>query len=186
MLEHRARSGEHLSAGNFYRELAKLAEDGLAKRGTCPPDVDQRRVPYSISDKGSATFDEWLAYPVADRDEITRRLVFADRIPVALRKDLFERWQEDLWIEGKQLVRAREDALAKRRARPRNAYDPLPALLNRQISKVFVEVKFLNECLRELNGDPPSATAADRQENGGTASVATGPRTARSASGKKL
>jgi DNA-binding PadR family transcriptional regulator len=185
MLEHRARSGEHLSAGNFYRELAKLAEEGLAKRGTCPPDVDQRRVPYYISDRGSVTFDQWLAYPVAERDEITCRLVFADRIPVGLRKELFERWQEDLWIEGKQLVRAREDALAKRRARTGNGYDPLPALLNRQISKVFVEVKFLNECLRDLNGDPPSATAADRQDEGGTLSVAAAPRTARSGGGKK-
>jgi DNA-binding PadR family transcriptional regulator len=161
MLENRARSGDQLSAGNFYRELAKLAEEGLVRPGTNPPDADQRRIPYSLTEKGTHVFDEWLMSPLSERDEIACRLMFADRIPQARREALFERWHEMLWIEGKQLVRAREDVLLAAERGGRQSYNPLPALLNRQIAVVSVELKFLSECLQLLgDGSRPARAEA--------------------------
>lgn len=183
MVDNRARSGDQPSAGNFYRELAKLAEEGLVRPGTNPPDADRRRIPYTLTDKGTRVFDEWLLSPVAERDEIACRLMFADRIPLARREALFERWQEALWIEGKQLVRAREDALAARERTGRRAYDPLPALLNRQIAVVSVELKFLSECLQMLDGGTPAPLG--EAEAGPAAAVVQSPSLHRARSGSR-
>jgi hypothetical protein len=46
MTGYEARSGNHASAGNFYRVLARLAAQGLVSTGTNPATSDARRIPY--------------------------------------------------------------------------------------------------------------------------------------------
>jgi DNA-binding PadR family transcriptional regulator len=108
MVAHRARSGEQLNTGNFYRELARLSSEGLVETGVNPPDADARRIPYRITPRGSTLFDEWLiSLQVHDDEEISERLLFVDLIPAETRTRLLERWQEELWVRGKILTRAR-------------------------------------------------------------------------------
>src|SRR5213596_1396376 len=52
MKAYRERSGVRLSIGNVYRELSRLAGEGLIVAATNPPGADPRRVPYRITDKG--------------------------------------------------------------------------------------------------------------------------------------
>jgi DNA-binding PadR family transcriptional regulator len=59
--EYRKRSGLRINTGNFYRELQRLAAEGLVRPAANPPDADGRRAPYQITPNGEATFDQWLA-----------------------------------------------------------------------------------------------------------------------------
>lgn len=159
MLEHRARSGEQISTGNFYRELARLSGEGLLQTGINPPDADARRIPYQTTDRGSRAFDQWLVSPQAEADELSERLLFVDRIPSDVRERLFDRWQETLWMRSKALARAREDALAEQGQQPPGSYNPLPALILRRMKHLTAELEFLKEFRAELDA-PASLTQA--------------------------
>src|SRR3989475_12100085 len=56
MKEIRARTGVQVSIGNVYRELARLAREGLGRSTPNPPEADPRRAPYEITSPGSAAF----------------------------------------------------------------------------------------------------------------------------------
>jgi DNA-binding PadR family transcriptional regulator len=152
MTEYRARSGERISIGNLYRELGRLAGDGLVQSGVNPPDADPRRIPYQITERGRQVFDQWLVAPLSHEDEVSARLVFVDQVPPEALARLLDRWQEELWFRGKALARGREDALA-RGAGDEGArrYDPLPALLSRQLKHVTAELEFLKEFRTEFD-----------------------------------
>ena len=154
--EYRRRSGLKLSTGNFYRELARLAASGLVAAGVNPPEVDARRIPYQITDKGKHEFDDWLLRPSTANEEFEAWLLFADRIAPEVREGLLDRKQEDLWLRGKALARARDDALAERRRNPggRQAYEALSVLLARRIKQVAAELEFL----KELRLESPSGS----------------------------
>src|SRR5438128_5910101 len=126
MTEYRMRSGNQVSIGNFYRELGRLAEHGFVQTGINPPDADARRIPYQITEKGRQTFDQWVLSP-STQDDLATWLLFVDRVPQEARLRLLDRWQEELWMRGKALAHAREDALAKRAAGAPDRYNPLPA-----------------------------------------------------------
>ena len=52
--EYKGHFGEKLNPGNLYRELARLAGEGLVKNGVNPPGADPRRIPYQITERGRA------------------------------------------------------------------------------------------------------------------------------------
>jgi DNA-binding PadR family transcriptional regulator len=136
-----------VSAGSFYRELARLASSDLVATGVNPPDVDARRIPYRITERGRREFDDWLHRPSTLNSEFEAWLLFADRIAPELRDGLLERRQEEVWLRGKTLARARDDALAERRRRKDTClnYDPLSVLLTLRIKQVAAELDFLKE-----------------------------------------
>jgi len=144
MTECRARSGSPVSIGNIYRELARLAGQGLVQTAINPPDADARRIPYHITEKGRLAFDQWLQAP-SSQDDVAHWLLFVDRVPAEVRVRLLDRWQEELWMRGKELARAREDALAKRGRPPPEPYNPLAPLLSRRMKQVAAELEFLKE-----------------------------------------
>src|SRR5437899_4488561 len=65
MKEYRQQSGIEISIGNVYRELQRLAADGLVRPSANPPGVDPRRVPYEITPAGLTAFQRWLSTPTA-------------------------------------------------------------------------------------------------------------------------
>jgi DNA-binding PadR family transcriptional regulator len=142
MSQYRRRSGSTASAGSFYRVLARLTNQGLVTAGANPPDVDTRRIPYQITERGAQAFDRWLVSP-GSSDELTERLLFVDRLPHDAMTRLLDRWQEELWLRGKALARMHADAVHDRPrvgdARPQ----PLPALLTRRMKQVEADLEFL-------------------------------------------
>jgi DNA-binding PadR family transcriptional regulator len=143
MTEYSSRSGNKVSAGNFYRELARLVADGLVETGVNPPDTDTRRIPYRIEDSGRRAFDDWLASPAMDDGDLGIWLMFADRAGAETRNRVLDRREEELWMRNKALTRLRDDALA--RCATVAGYDPLPSLLSRQMKQIAAEHEFLRE-----------------------------------------
>jgi len=149
--EYKARSGNQVSAGNFYRELAHLASERLVQRGVNPPDADARRIPYQITERGRQTFDEWVISPSRDDGDLSSWLLFIDRVPHETRDRLLDRWQDDLWLRSKALARAREDALLVQGTRQETGrYNPLASLISRRLKQVTADLEFLKEFRSEL------------------------------------
>src|SRR5437016_5462061 len=101
MKEIRARTGVHASIGNIYRELARLAREGLARSTPNPPEADPRRAPYEITAAGIAAFEAWLsATPTKTQapfhDEFSARAFFLGQAEPAVGRKLIERWREEL------------------------------------------------------------------------------------------
>jgi len=149
--EYKARSGNQVSAGNFYRELARMASERLVQTGVNPPEADARRIPYQITEKGRQSFDEWLISPSRDESDLSAWLLFIDRVPPETRDRLLDRWQDDLWLRSKALSRAREDALLLQASRQDAVrYNPLASLISRRLKQVTADLEFLKEFRTEL------------------------------------
>jgi DNA-binding PadR family transcriptional regulator len=149
--EYKTRSGNQVSAGNFYRELARMAAERLVQTGVNPPDADARRIPYQITEKGRQSFDEWLIAPARDDGDLSAWLLFIDRVPHEIRDRLLDRWQDDLWLRGKALSRAREDALLIQESRQDAVrYNLLASLLSRRLKQVTADLEFLKEFRNDL------------------------------------
>lgn len=144
MTEYAARSGNKVSAGNFYRELARLVTDGFVETGVNPPNADARRIPYRIQESGRQAFDRWLSAPSKDDADLAFWLIFADRASADTRARVLDLREEDLWIRSKALARLRDAALAST-PRADSRYYPLPTLLSRQLKQVTAELEFLRE-----------------------------------------
>jgi DNA-binding PadR family transcriptional regulator len=163
MTEYLTRSGKHLSAGNFYRELARLTSDGLLRTGVNPPNADARRIPYQITARGADVFDDWMLAPSSLDDDLSTWLLFVDRLSPATRNELLDRLQESLWVQSKKLVRSREDALRQRRSPEGNRrWDPLPALITLRMKKISAELEFLAEFREEFERQQRTAPQAAR------------------------
>ena len=157
--EYRARSGAQTNPGNFYRELGKLVDSGLLEQGVNPPDADARRIPYLITANGRDEFDHWLALPDTTEQELDSWLLFAHLLVAEQRDRLLDRRQEELWLLGKTLTRAREDSLAdSRKNGDAEGHRAAAALLLRRIKQVTAELEFLDEYRRDLAERPPPAT----------------------------
>jgi DNA-binding PadR family transcriptional regulator len=149
--EYKTRSGNQVSAGNFYRELARMASERLVQTGVNPPEADARRIPYQITEKGRQSFDEWLISPSRDESDLSAWLLFIDRVPPETRDRLLDRWQDDLWLRSKALSRAREDALLLQASRQDAVrYNPLASLISRRLKQVTADLEFLKEFRNEL------------------------------------
>lgn len=149
--EYKTRSGNQVSAGNFYRELARMAAERLVQTGVNPPDADARRIPYQITERGRQSFDEWLIAPARDDGDLSAWLLFIDRVPNETRDRLLDRWQDDLWLRSKALSRAREDALLIRESRQDAVrYNLLASLISRRLKQVTADLEFLKEFRSDL------------------------------------
>ncbi len=162
MCEYRDRSGTKLSAGNFYRELARLTADALVQTGVNPPGADERRIPYQIAERGRQSFDRWLVAPATVENDLGAWLLFIDQVPNDVRGRLLDRAQEELWLRGKTLTRQREDAMSADVVREKpDAYGVLPVILSRQLKLLTAELEFVKELRQELD-EWESARAAQR------------------------
>lgn len=145
--EHQRRTGVSVSTGNFYRELQRLAVEGLIETSANPPDADGRRIPYQITDPGRREFDKWLLTPGAQDSDLCERLLFSHRLPRDLLGRIMDWWEEELWMRSKALARAREEALKRDRGK---CYDPLPLLLARRMKLIAAELEFAKEFRLEI------------------------------------
>jgi len=156
---YRVRSAQAMNAGNLYRECSKMVSQGLIAPEENPPDADPRRIPYRITELGRREFDAWLlapSYPALDG-----WVLFAELLEPSDRVRLLTRLQEDLWLENKALVRAREDAMTRaRRAPAASAFQPAAFVLLRRIKRLTAELEFLDELRQELGGIPGGPVAA--------------------------
>jgi len=145
MTEYASRSGNRTSAGNFYRELARLASKGLVETGVNPPDADARRIPYRIKQKGQQIFDRWLTTPTIEDGDLPTWVLFANQLDVDARNRILERHEETLWMRSKAVARMRDDLLARRSLDKDDPFDPLPVLLARQIKLLTCEIESLHD-----------------------------------------
>ena len=148
-------SGTALGTGNFYRELTRLAAEGLVCPVANPPDADARRIPYAISEAGREDFDEWLLTEHRPHDDLDEWILFADRVPADARDRIVSVRLEDIWLRNKILARTRDEALRATNGR----YAPSLASIDRQMKGIAAEIEFL-ESFRDQSAtwDEPHAT----------------------------
>ena len=149
MKEYQDYTGVRLSTGNFYRELQRLAREGLVSTADNPEGADPRRAPYRITETGTAAFQGWLTGPdglVLDdyQDELAFRALFISEADPAVTNRVLDRWEQALWISGKILEREREAALAHS-ASGRHASRTLALLIGRRLKHLAADVEFLEE-----------------------------------------
>jgi DNA-binding PadR family transcriptional regulator len=141
------RSGLKVSSGNFYRELRRLVLEGLVTAGSRGDRKgEERRLAYTISAAGMATFDEWfsLAPTLTGRgpdDLSARTLFFGDSNKAAVAR-LLEAWERDLWFQSKLLERGRVAAAATAGV---DEFAILPLLLSREVRHLTLDVEFLHQ-----------------------------------------
>jgi DNA-binding PadR family transcriptional regulator len=153
MKKYRDRVGGHVSTGNFYRELQRLVESGLAQTVDRLKDTDPRRAPYTITDAGRDAFCRWFldvaqATMSSHDDDVSDRLAFLADVPPPTVCAMLDRLQDDLWIHAKSLERTR-DAIVPPKTQGSTQGLPVSGLiLARRIRHVAADVAFLAE-LRE-------------------------------------
>lgn len=167
------RSGLRINTGNFYRELQRLASEGLVRAVTNPPDADVRRAPYVITAQGRSSFDDWLAsardaWLPGYEDALTSRALFLGDSGAEVLAKVFDGWGEAIWSLVKAIEREREAALLRdRRATPASFW-PLSVLLARRLRHLAVELDFLDE-YRTAYGEWVQARGPGAIAGGGSA-----------------
>jgi DNA-binding PadR family transcriptional regulator len=155
VVRYRAETGLAVSPGNVYRELARLAAQGMVETVRRAADADPRRVPYRITARGREHFDRWVGSPPTRDDEFSEWLLFVDHVPREVRERILERRREDIWMRSRLLARRREDT--------RGATAPVAAsmLAALEARRLRAEMDFLAELPALLVRAPGSpATAA--------------------------
>lgn len=146
---HRERLGVKLSTGNFYRELARLAVEGLIRASTRIDTSDARQAPYEITAKGADAFDDWFqdARTIArqsSEDELSVRMLFLSTVPREVALDVLAQWESRLWTRAKALEQRRNEALATPAAGG-DALPILPIILARRLRHVAADIGLLAE-----------------------------------------
>lgn len=143
MKEYRRRSGLQISPGAFYRELRTLAEDGMVRR-VRDENADPRRAPYTITDLGSRTFNEWFdAVPPATHcpdDDFASRLLFFAQVTPQRASRVVELWKNGLW----QSTRDLEAGLRREAVRGTAENDSAVLLLQRRLNHITTDLRFLS------------------------------------------
>src|SRR5215470_10279737 len=115
-----------------------------------PPGDDPRRAPYAIEEAGAAAFDAWLTGFTgmmlgSYEDELSARALFVDGVGPLLARKVLDQWQEELWVVGKRLERARQIALMKRTGPEDRSFAALPMFLARRLKHVAADLEFVDE-----------------------------------------
>src|SRR5213593_4358311 len=150
MKEIRARTGVQVSIGNMYRELARLAREGLVRSTPNPPEADPRRAPYEITAAGIAAFEAWLSAPPTRtqppfHDEFSARAFFLGQAEPAVGRKIIERWRVELGLKGKTLERARDVSATPDRAPDESLLALLPLFLRRRLRHITADLEFVDE-----------------------------------------
>ena len=140
-------SGRRISPGNVYRELQRLVGEGLVRQLPRPPDGDQRRAPYEITESGLAAFDEWFvgiprASAPGDSELAARALFFAD-VDTPLARQVLAHWRSDLWNLIKELERE-----LLRPTGERGTLDALRSLVRCRMRQLAAELELLDDLER--------------------------------------
>ncbi|HZP42054.1 MAG TPA: PadR family transcriptional regulator [Candidatus Binatia bacterium] len=141
--EYERRSGLESNGGRFYRELARLASDGLVEILPTPPGADSRQIRYAITPRGATAFDAWLASPGPSGDETSddrlfTRALFLGRATPAVARALVDGWREEIRGRGARLEHVGAPAGEKPRASA--DFDPLPLLVARRLKVVAADL----------------------------------------------
>src|SRR5262245_10354798 len=98
-------SGRRVSIGNVYRELQRLASEGLVRSAPKPPDTDARRILYEITRTGADQFDAWLARSSRDgaEGEHLLKAFFAVNAEPSIAARVLEHWEEELVARRRKL-----------------------------------------------------------------------------------
>jgi DNA-binding PadR family transcriptional regulator len=142
ILDYRMRTGTPPSAGNFYRELARLAAGKRIEAAANPPEADPRRLPYQITERGRREFDHWLEVAPMQGDEFANWMLFLDHATDAVREHQFDRREGALRVRSEALSRALEDELACP-TQMDGTFQSLGPMLERQLKLVTAELEFL-------------------------------------------
>ena len=150
MKEYRRRSALQAGSGRFYRELQRLAGEGLVRTVANPADADPRRVPYQITRAGTAEFDAWLSsvrlgLDACVDDGLCARAALLGGAPPGLVHGTLSRWHEELWMRGTRIEEAYQRALEKAGAVCVDGFDPLPLVLARRLKHAAADLEFLDE-----------------------------------------
>jgi DNA-binding PadR family transcriptional regulator len=168
MKEYRASTGQQLSAGNFYRELQRLAHTGLVRSASRSAAEDPRRSPYAITSGGERTFDGWLhaasrELTVCCDDELSARVLFLDLLPPRDAALLVASWREDLRLASRRVERTRETALASGRGSGDPGARVRATLLARRLRHLTADLDFVEELRGEV--ERSSAGTAQRESS---------------------
>src|SRR2546427_610445 len=150
MKEDRKRSALHAGSGRFYRELKRLAGEGLVRTAATPADADPRRVPYQVTRAGTAEFDAWLTnvrlgLDASVDDDLCARAALLGDAPPGVVDGTLSRWHEELWVRGTRIEQAYQRALEKKDADRVDGFDPLPLVLGRRLKHAAADLEFLDD-----------------------------------------
>lgn len=157
---YRDRSGVEVRTGNFYRELRRLLHEGLIACAAQARGMDERRMPYVITEAGRAAFEAWLTAPHAGQgepadDDISARALFLGDSPPGEVAGILEHLRVNLWMWGKRLERERLAAMRQgAEAGPGSPAALLPLLLARRIKQVAADIELV-EAVAELHAQRP-------------------------------
>ena len=145
MKEYSRRTGrDYGGAGNFYRQLADLAEMGFVRPSRKILGADPRRTPYEITPAGIEAFDDWFEETPREplgRDVIRMaRAMFAVDMEPHLAARVLARWQSDLADQARGLERA----LVRAKKRERDDRDVRSLLIERDLARVASDLAFLD------------------------------------------
>lgn len=147
---YRELTGVQLNSGNFYRELSRLAAEGLVEGSPGESGEDARRVHYEITTAGAAAFDAWFVDPRSSGstgcdEELALRAAFAAQVSADAALRVLGRWREELWFRSQVLERERDAALERRRGVGDEPFPARASLLARRLRHVVADLEFLDE-----------------------------------------
>jgi DNA-binding PadR family transcriptional regulator len=177
MKAYRELSGIDIGPGSFYRELPRLVAEGLIRPAENPPDADERRVPYVITDEGAARFDAWFSSHPAEpatesyEDELAARVVFFERAAPEAARKIVSQWEDELWMRAKRLERAHGLALTKKDPSAPPTFPVRVLLLQRRLKHAAADLAFLKE-VQSLFEEWIGRSAASKASSRKTSAVA--------------
>ncbi len=164
MKDYEARSAMRISSGTFYRELQRLATEGLVRVVDTSPGVDRRRAPYEITDDGIAALEGWLTRPTgnvtgAHHDELFARIVLLGYADAASMRRGLGYWREELHLLASKLARSLESDGAEK-FECVGAEQARALMLVRRLEHVRVDLRFIDQLLALCDDRKAFAAAA--------------------------
>lgn len=115
MKSYQERMSVRLSIGNVYRELQRLAADGLITTAANPPGTDIRRTVYRLTEHGREALYVWLGTPVegpgrSAAEEVGCRLAVLGDLDDEKASEVLSTLRQELWALAKTVEHERATA----------------------------------------------------------------------------
>jgi len=155
MKEYREASGRRVSIGNIYRELQRLRAGGLVRPATNPLGADPRRIPYEITDAGTAAFESWLRQPGREcidgpEDEYSLKAFFVWKSQPHVAPQVLGEWQEQLKACHRTLSRSFCDGAPGGPGGQGPNGQALPIWHGRRLRHLAIDLQFVEELRARL------------------------------------